>query len=138
MEKWFSWVTLDIIGSSSFGNEFCGLESASIRGSSSTEEKSGSELADEHNTIFGVGGPFRIVAMLSMIFPFSLVQSLTLRGTHDVVHPVSTIGFVTVQIIHAKKICPSYPPAKSQSKDILPLRVKSNTYTGDGESGMRD
>ena len=84
MEKWFLLVTLDIIGSSSFGNEFRALESASIRGSSNTEEKSSSELADEHNTVFDVGGPFWIVVMLSMIFPFSLVQSLTLRGTHEV------------------------------------------------------
>jgi len=67
------------------------------------KKKSGSELADEHNTVFDVGGPFWIVAMLSMIFPFSLVQSFTLQGTHDVMHPVSTIRFVTAQIIDAKK-----------------------------------
>jgi len=39
MEKWFSLVTLDIIGSSSFGDEFLALKSASISGSSNTEEK---------------------------------------------------------------------------------------------------
>lgn len=113
MKKWFSLATLDIIGSFSFGNEFSALESAAIRGSSNTEERSGSELADEHNTVFDVGGPFWIVAMLSTIFPFSLVQSLTLQGTHDVVHPVSTIGFVTAQIIDSKKSTLATSPENS-------------------------
>jgi len=72
----FSLVTLNAINSSSLSYEFYALKSASINGSSNTEEKSGSELADAYNTIFNMGDPSRIVAMLSMIFPFRPVQSL--------------------------------------------------------------
>ena len=69
------------------------------------KKRSGSELIDPHpyNTIFNMGGSFRIVAMLSMSFPFALVQSLLLKRTCDIAHAASAIRGVTVQIIDAKK-----------------------------------
>ena len=76
MGKWFSLVTPDIIRYSGFGYEFRTLESSSISGNSNTKKNSGSELADAYNTIFNIGGRFRMVAMLSMTFPLCLVQSL--------------------------------------------------------------
>ncbi|PUU84159.1 hypothetical protein B9Z19DRAFT_1060421 [Tuber borchii] len=130
---------VDIIDSSGSVNRFCALESASICGSTNTEEKSGSKLIDTHNTIFNMGGSFWIVAMLSMTSPSALVQSLSLKRTCDITHADSTIRCVTAQIIYAKKICPNYLPGNSQSNDILSLKLKSNTYMGeDGEFNMRD
>ena len=83
MGKWFSLVTLDIIGSSDFSYKFRALESTSISGSSNIGEKSSSELVDAYNTIFNMGGSSRIVAMLSTIFPFRFIQSLPLKRTRD-------------------------------------------------------
>jgi len=139
MGRWFSLVTLDIIGSSGFGYEFHALESASISGSSNSEEKSGSELAEAYNTIFNRGRPSRILAILSLIFPSSLVQSLPLKRTREVARAASTIRRVTAQILAAKKSALAASPEDSESKDILSVMLKSNTYTGpDGESSMRD
>lgn len=45
MGKWLPLMTLDTIGSSGFSYEFHALESASISGSSNTEEKFGPKLA---------------------------------------------------------------------------------------------
>jgi len=73
MEKWFSLVTLDIIGSSGSGYEFRMVESASISGSSNTKEKFGSELADACNTTPNMGGLSRTAVMPPMTFPFRLV-----------------------------------------------------------------
>ena len=84
MRKCFSLVIPDIIRYSGFGYKFCMLESASIGSNSNTKKNSGSELADAYNTIFNIGGRFRMVAMLSMTFPFCLVQSLPLKRTRDV------------------------------------------------------
>ncbi|KAG0133876.1 cytochrome P450 [Tuber indicum] len=137
MGKWCSLVTLDIIGSSGFGYEFRALESASVSGN--PEERSGSELADAYNTIFNVGSPSRIVAILSMIFPALLVRSLPLKRTHDVAHAASTIRRVTAQIIAAKKSALATSKEDAESEDILSVMLKSNAYTGsDGESSMRD
>ena len=139
MGRWFSLVTLDIIGSCGFGYEFRALESASVSGGSNIEDKSGSELADAYNTIFNTGGPSRIVAMLAMIFPFQLVRSLPLKRTRDVAHAESTIRRVTAQIVAAKKSTLATSPEDSESGDILSIMLKSNAYTGpDGECSMRD
>ena len=54
-------------------------------------EHSGSKLANAYNTIFNMGGPFRIVTMLSMTFPFCLVQFLPLKRTRDVAGGASNI-----------------------------------------------
>ena len=55
MGKWPALATLDIIRSSGLGYGFRSRESASIRSSSNTEEKSGPGLADSYNTIFDMG-----------------------------------------------------------------------------------
>ncbi|RPA96817.1 cytochrome P450 [Choiromyces venosus 120613-1] len=143
MGKWFSLATLDIIGSSGFGYEFRALESASISGSDTTVENSGSELADAYNTIFNMGSPSRNVAILSMIFPPWLINSLPLKRIRDVAQASLTIKRVTAQIIATKKSAMAATPITSsedsESKDILSIMLKSNTYTGpDGESSMRD
>ncbi|PUU84152.1 cytochrome P450 [Tuber borchii] len=139
MGRWFSLVTLDIIGSCGFGYEFRALESASISGSSNIEDNSGSELAGAYNTISNMGGPSRFVAMLSMIFPFRLVRSLPLKRTRDFERAASTIRRVTAQIIAAKKSTLATSPEDSESGDILSIMLKSNAYTGpDGECSMRD
>ena len=91
MRKCFSLVTPDIIRYSDFGYEFCMLESASISSYSNTKENSGSELANACNTIFNMGGPFWIMTMLSMTFPFYLVQFLPLKPTRDVADGESNI-----------------------------------------------
>ena len=91
MEKWFSLVTLDIIGSSGFGYGFRAVESASIRGSSNTKEKSGFELADACNTTPNMGGPSRTAVMPPIIFPFHLVQSLPPKQTRDAVGAASNL-----------------------------------------------
>ena len=92
MRKCFLLVTPDIIRYSSFGYEFCMLESASISSYSNTKENSGSELENACNTIFDMGGPFRIVTMLSMTFSFCLVQFLPLKLTRDVAGGASNIS----------------------------------------------
>ena len=48
MGKWFSLVTLDMIGFSVFGSEFRAIESPSTSSGSNTEEKPSSELADAY------------------------------------------------------------------------------------------
>ena len=128
MGKWFSLVTLDIFGSSGFSYEFRALESTSIGGSSNIGGKSGSELADTYNIIFNIGGPSRIVAMLSMIFPFCLVHSLPLKRTRDTA--AFTIRRVTAQIIAVKKSTVATSPEDSESKNTLSIMLKSNAYTG--------
>jgi len=139
MGKWFSLVTLDIIGSCGFGYEFRALESASISGSSNSQEKSGSELAEAYNTIFNMGSPSRIGAILTLILPFRLLHSLPLKRTREVMRAASTIRRVTARILAAKKSALATSPEDSESKDILSVMLKSNTYTGpDGESSMRD
>jgi len=86
-----------------------------------------------------MGSPSRIVAILSLIFPAFLVQSLPLKRTRDVAHAASTIRRVTAQIIAAKKSALATSQEDAESKDILSVMLKSNAYTGsDGESSMRD
>ena len=53
--KWSALATLDIIGSPGFGYGFRARESASISGSSNTEEMYGLELADSYNAILDIG-----------------------------------------------------------------------------------
>ena len=55
MGKWSTLATLDMVGSLGFDYEFRARESASISGSSNTEEKSDLELADSCNTILDIG-----------------------------------------------------------------------------------
>ena len=139
MGRWFSLVTLDIIGSCGFGYEFRALESASISGGSNIEDKSGSELADAYNTVFNTGGLSRMVAILSIIFPFWLVWSLPLKRTRDLERAASTIRRVTAQIITSKKSTLAASREDSESGDILSIMLKSNAYMGsDGECSMRD
>lgn len=76
---------------------------------------------------------------LSIIIPFNLVQSLSLKQTRNVTHAVSTIRRVTTRIIAAKKSTLATSPEDSESKDILSIMLKSNAYTGlNKESSMRD
>ncbi|CUS11563.1 unnamed protein product [Tuber aestivum] len=139
MGRWCSLATLDIIGSCGFGYEFRALESASISGSSDTEEKSGSELANAYNTIFNKGSPSWIAVVLSTIFPSSFVQYLALKRTREVARAAGTIRRVTARILAAKKSALATSPKDSESNDILSVMLKSDTYTGpEGESSMRD
>ena len=54
MGKWSTLATLDIIGSPGFGYGFRARDSASLSGSSNTEENYGLELADSCNTILDI------------------------------------------------------------------------------------
>lgn len=78
--KWRLLAVLDIVGSSGFDYEFRALESASISDSINSKEKSGPELVDAYNTVFGTGSPPRVAGTLPMIFPFRFVQPLRLGG----------------------------------------------------------
>ena len=55
MGKRSALVTLDAVGSPGFSYGFRTWESASISGSSNTEEKYGHKLANSHNTILDMG-----------------------------------------------------------------------------------
>ena len=81
MGKWFSLVTLYIIGSFGFSFQFRALESTYVSGSSNIGEVR--LRVSRHNKIFNMGGPSRIVATLFVLFPFRSVQPLPLKRIRD-------------------------------------------------------
>ena len=127
MGKRLSLVMLDIIGSSSFSYEFRALESTSIGGSSNIREKSGFEVSRriQYNPQDGWFIPDCSDAIHDISLP--LRTSLPLKRTRNAA--ASTIRRVTAQIIAVKKSTLTTSPEDSESKNILSIILKSNTYT---------
>ena len=128
-----------MIDSFLFSFESCAPESASMSCNSNTEEKSCPRLVDAYITIFIIGRQSWIRAILSATLHSRFVQFLPPKETHYIAHAVSTIQYVTVQIIAVEKSTLDTFQEGSGTEGILCVMLKSKAYMGsEGGFSMRD